>query len=125
MINYELSEEDEDNIDDMYDSNKDNEYHLPGISNDYSSPKRSSITIKNNNSSPNIFNFPIGKFLIEDNLDSPINVIGHSMINSSPTIIMSQPSHHTSVSTSKTKSVKKKIIFSQPSNLTGWYTCSN
>lgn len=33
MINYEFSEEDEDSIDDIYDSDKDKEYHLPGTSN--------------------------------------------------------------------------------------------
>jgi len=60
--------------------------------------------------------------VIEDNPDSPILSTGHSMINPSPmrspTIFMSQPSNQTSVSTSKTKSVKKKLFFSQPSSLT-------
>lgn len=60
--------------------------------------------------------------MIEDNPDSPILSTSHSMINPSPTrsptIFMSQPSNQTSVSTSKTKSVKKKLFFSQPSSLT-------
>ncbi|KAF0732694.1 DUF4806 domain-containing protein [Aphis craccivora] len=121
--NDEFIEEDENSID-MYDSDKDAEYHLPGVSNDY--PKRSPMIRNYNNvsSSPNIFNSPVGKFLVEDDHhDSPIN---HLMTSPSPkqnksTIFMSQPNKltpDTPVSkTLMTNNVKKKLCFSQPSNL--------
>ncbi|CAH1736578.1 unnamed protein product [Aphis gossypii] len=74
-------------------------------------------------SSPNIFNSPVGKFLVEDDHDSPIN---HLMTSPSPkqdksTIFMSQPNKLTPdtpvLKTLKTNNVKKKLCFSQPSNL--------
>lgn len=78
----------------------------------------------NVSSSPNIFNSPVGKFLVEDDHhDSPIN---HLMTSPSPkqnksTIFMSQPNKltpDTPVSkTLMTNNVKKKLCFSQPSNL--------